>query len=478
MKKAYSIMALIVLVVTNCSSDKNREKDNPLVGNGGIAMGGVLRVNEVECFRTLQPIAINEMNSYHISTQVYEGLVRYNQADLSIIPAIARSWETSPDLTEYTFHIRSGVRYHDDACFKDNFGREVNASDVLYCFENLCSKNKNNTQFDVTFKDRVVGANEFYEESKSGKVRTFGGITVLDDSTIKIRLIQPDANFLNILAMPGCYIYPKEADQKYGSQMRAKCVGTGPFYIFHLKEGEDIMMKRNRNYWGVDKQGNKLPYLDGVKWSFIQDKKEEVMEFRRGKIDMIYNIPVEMFHEIFGDMNKRKQELQFDIYSSPALSTQYYGFNLQTNPFFSIKEIRQAFNLAIDRQKISDYTLKGEGRPAEYGIIPFTEVFEKNGYDYKSLNGFKYNPDSAKKLLAAVGYPMGKGLPDFTLEINSGGGERNIMVALAIQKMLKENIGVNLNMSVVSWSEHVENVQAGKSDFYRYAWVSDYADPE
>lgn len=478
MKKMVLGLVLLSLVFSNCSNDKKENKGTPEVGIGGIVMGGVLRVNEVESFKSLQPIAINEMNSYHISTQVYEGLVRYNQSDLSIIPAIARSWESSPDLTEYTFHIRSGVKYHDDPCFKDNIGREVVASDILYCFENLCSKNKSNCQFDVTFKDRVEGANEFYAESQSGKVRTFKGITVLDDSTIKIKLTQPDANFLNILAMPGCYIYPREADMKYGSEMRVKCVGTGPFFILHLKEGGGILMKKNRSYWGVDKQGNKLPYLDGIKWSFIQDKKTEVMEFRKGNIDMIYRIPVEMFHEIFGEINETKQQLHFDVYSSPALSTHYYGFNLQTNPFFSIKEVRQAFNLAIDRNKIADFTIKGEGRPASYGIVPYTEVFEKNGYDYRSLRGFKFDSDSAKKLLASVGYPNGKGLPEFNLEINSGGGDRNIMVALAIQKMLKENIGVNMNMSVVSWPEHVENVQTGKNDFFRYAWVSDYADPE
>src|SRR5690606_32457224 len=105
----------------------------------------------------------------------------------------------------------------------------------------------------------------------------------------------------------------------------------------------------------------------------------EVLEFRRGNLDMIYRIPVEMFHEIFGELQKdgASRNIDFEIYSSPALRTDYYGFNLQTNPFFSIKEIRQAFNLAIDRHKIADYTIKGEGRSADYGIVPYNESFEK-----------------------------------------------------------------------------------------------------
>ncbi|PBQ31719.1 peptide ABC transporter substrate-binding protein [Sphingobacteriaceae bacterium] len=473
-----SCIIIITLVLCSCGGDKNGGSKSSSGAQGGVFLGGVLKVNEVNAIKSLMPIAINEISSYHIASQVYEGLVKYNQSDLNIVPAIARSWDISPDLKEYTFHLRSDVKFHKDPCFKDGLGRLVVASDVKYCFENLCSRNVNNSEYDVTFKDRVEGANDFFAESQSGKVRTFSGITVLDDSTIKIRLVHGDANFLNILAMPGCYIYPKEAVSKYGNDMRTKCVGTGPFYIETFKEGEAVIMKKNPDYWAVDKNGIRLPYLDGIKWSFVPDKKTEVMEFRRGNFDMIYRIPVEMFHDIFGEMESGKKTIDFDIYSSPALSTHYYGFNLQTNPFFSIKEIRLAFNLAIDRQKIADYTIKGEGRAADYGMVPHTELFEKQGYDYKSLKGYKYDPDSARKLMELSGYPEGKGLPEFNLELNSGGGDRNILVALVVQKMLKENLGVNVNMNVVTWPEHIENIQSGKSDFFRYAWISDYPDPE
>lgn len=478
MKKIITVLVIpLALLVFNCGGDKSIGSGS--IGKGGIQLGGVLRVNEVEIIKSLMPIAINEMNSYHVASQVYEGLTRYNESDLAVIPAIARSWDISPDHLEYTFHMRSKVKFHNDPCFKDSIGRFVTTSDVKFCFENLCSKNINNSQYDVTFKDRVEGADEFFAESTSGQVRNFSGITVIDDSTLKIKLVRPDANFLNILAMPGCYIYPKEAYAKYGDKMRMLCVGTGPFYIDSLIEGKRVSMQRNADYWGIDTSGNKLPYLDGIKWTFIPDKKTEVQEFKQGKIDMIYNIPVELFHEIFGDNQANSgRSISFEIFSSPALRTNYYGFNLQTNPFFSIKEIRQAFNLAIDRHKIADYILKGEGRSADYGIVPYTDVFEKNGYDYKHLKGYTYNPDSAKKLLALAGYPGGKGLPDFNLEINSGGGDRNILVALGIQKMLNDNLGINVNMNVVSWPEHIENVQSGKSDFFRYAWISDYPDPE
>jgi oligopeptide transport system substrate-binding protein len=472
------VAASLVLFTACPSGEKNNNSTKSEV-KGGVYMGGVLRTNEVEAFKSLMPIAINEVNSYHIANQVYEGLVKFNQIDLSIIPGVASSWEASDDKTEYTFHLRSNAKFHDDPCFANNKGRFATAGDVKYCFEKLCSIDPFNNQFDVTLKDRVEGANENFEASKTGKTPGVKGITIVNDSTIKIKLLHPDVSFINVLAMPGCYIYPKEAVMKYGKDMRTKCVGTGPFYVETVKEGEVVIMKKNRDYWGIDKDGNRLPYLDGIKWSFIRDKKSEVLEFKRGNLDMVYRIPVEMFHEFMGDLEHAKNRTsEFEIVSSPALNSQYFGFNLQANPVFAKKEVRLAFNLAIDRQKIADFTIQGEGTSADYGIVPYTEVFEKAGYDYKSLNGYKYDVEKAKEYMKAAGYANGKGFPDITLVINPGGGDRNILIAEVVQKMLKENLGVNININTIPFAEHIENVQSGKADFYRFAWVADYPDPE
>jgi len=470
------------LFLSSCRSCETKEHDNNGSSQeltGGVYMGGILRVNEVETFKSLMPISINEVNSFHIGTQVYEGLVKFSQVDLSITPGIARSWDISDDKTEYVFHLRNNAQFHNDPCFTNGKGRMATAADFKYCFDRLCSSDPNNNQFDVTFKDRVVGANEHFEASKKGAGPGVTGVTVVNDSTLKIKLIHADASFLNVLAMPGCYVYPKEAVTKYGNDMRVKCVGTGPFFVETVKEGEVVIMKKHPEYWGVDKDGNKLPYLDGVKWSFIRDKKSEILEFKRGNLDMVYRIPVEMFHEFMGDLeNAKNRNSEFEIVSSTALNTHFYGFNIQANPVFAKKEVRLAFNYAIDRHKIADFTIQGEGTAADYGMVPYTEGFEKSGYDFKSLKGYTFDPEKAKELLKQAGYPNGKGFPEITLEINSGGGDRNILIAEVIQKMIKENLGITININTVPFPEHIENVQSGKSDFFRYAWVGDYPDPE
>lgn len=463
---------------SSCGGDDNSKDHSTSEAKGGVYLGGIARLNEVENIKSLNPIAMNDQPSIHLGSQVYEGLVKYNQVDMSLLPGIAYKWEVSEDQTEYTFHLRKGAKFHDDPCFPEGKGREVTANDFKFCFDKLCTADPANNVFDLTFKDRVLGATESFEASKGGKKLPVAGVKVLNDSTLTIKLKYNDASFMNILATPGCFVYPQEAVAKYGADMRIKVVGTGPFALETVKEGEVIIMKKNPNYWGVDGYGTKLPYLDGIKWTFIREKKSEVLEFKSGNLDMIYRIPVEMFHELMGDLEHAKdRKTDFIILNSTALNTNYYGFNCQSN-IFSNKNVRLAFNFAIDRHKISDFTIQGEGNPADYGMVPYNEAFEKAGYNYKSLKAYTYDPEKAKEYLKQAGYPNGKGFPKVTLEINSGGGDLNILVAEVVQKMLKDNLNVDIDINTVPFAEHIENAQSAKTDFFRYGWIADYPDPE
>lgn len=474
---AAGLFTLGLASCTSCSDDKKENHDGA-EGKGGVYLGGVMRMNEVEAFKSLNPIAVNENVGFHIGTQLFEGLVKFEQKDLTITPAIAEKWESNDNQTVWTFHIRKGVMFHPDPCFDGGKGREVTAADIKFCFDKLCTADANNAQFDVTFKDRVVGADEAFASSKTGKDMPVTGIKVLDNSTLEITLKSPFAGFLNILAMPGCWIYPKEALTKYGVDIRIHPVGTGPFQMETVKEGEVVIMKKNPNYYGVDKDGNKLPYLNGLKYTFIREKKAEILEFKSGNLDMVYRLPVEIFPEIMGDLEHAKErKTDFQILNSPAFNTNFIGFNC-TSSTFSKKEVRLAFNLAIDRHKIADFTIQGEGTSGDYGMVPYVEAFEKEGYDFKGLRGYKFDPVKAKELLKQAGYPDGKGFPKVTLQINSGGGDRNILVAEVVQKMLKENLNVDIDINTVPFAEHIEQVTSGKSDMFRFAWYADYPDPE
>ncbi|MCE9538473.1 MAG: ABC transporter substrate-binding protein [Bacteroidetes bacterium] len=474
MKKIFYLF-LMVSLLASCGGE-NKSTGESRKAKGGVYYGGVFRMNETEDFRNLFPLNVTEVVSQRISSQVYEGLVKLSQADLTVLPSLAEKWERNAEATKWTFTLRKGVKFNDDPCFSDGKGREVTIKDFVYCFEKLCTSSPENQQFGNTFKDKVVGANEYFQSTVDKKPLAGGisGLKVIDDQTLEINLVYPFAGFLNILSTPGCWIYPQEAFDKYGVEMRSKCVGTGAFQVKSVKEGEVVILERNPQYWGVDEFDNQLPYLDAVKFSFIKEKKSELLEFKRGNLDMVFQIPVESISDILGELDHAKEaNAPFNLQVIPAMTVFYFGFQIQSN-IFDKKDVRLAFNYAIDREKIVTYTLQGEGTPGIYGIVPpsFPE------YDSKSLKGFYFDPDKARKHLAAAGYPEGKGFPKLTLQINSGGGGRNIQIAEVIQKMLKENLNIDIELNVLPQAEHLERVETGKTMFWRTGWVADYPDPE
>ena len=473
MKRVVFLLLISTCLLWSCG-ESSKDSKYPTKGKGGVYYGGVFRINEEENFKNLYPLNTTDVYSHRITNQVYEGLVKLSQKDMSVIPGIAESWDINEDATVFTFHLRQGVKFHDDPCFSGGKGREVTAHDFKYCFTKLCTSDPQNQGFWV-FRDRVKGASEYFQSTVDGSPLKEGvaGVKVIDDYTLQIDLNFSFAGFLNILSTPFCWAFPKEAVEKYGIEMRVHCVGTGPFRVETVKEGEVVILIRNEDYWGVDEHGNKLPYLDAVKFIFLQEKKAEFLEFRKGNLDMVFKLPIEMIDEIMGELeNAGETGVSFELQVIPSLAIYYLGFQHQSE-LFGNKLVRQAFNYAVDREKIVTYTLQGEGRPAVYGIVP--PSFKD--YDYENVQGYSFDPYKAKMLLTEAGYPNGKGFPKLTLQLNSG-GEINVQISEVIQKMLKENLNIDVGLNVVPWPQHLESLETGKALFWRAGWIADYPDPE
>lgn len=475
MKKALQL-ALVGLSIfaVSCGGGGKAEKTELKEIAGGRYYGGTFRMNEVENFRNLYPLNVTEVTSHRITNQVYEGLVGFSQADLSIVPMIAERWEVDSTFTSFTFYLRKGVKFHDSEVFADGKGREVTANDFKYSLTKVCESSPDNQGYWV-FKGRVKGCDEYYASTQTGQPLPEGvsGIQVIDDYTLKIELNNTFTGFMQMLALPFTAVFPKEAYDKYGQDMRYKTVGTGPFVIKEVNEGNYVIMQRNPNYWGKDEQGNQLPYLDGIKVTFIKDRKTELLEFDNGKIDLLYRLPLELTSDIVTvDDQLQPAYSKYQLQVQPSLALQYYGFQ-HKGKLFNNKDLRIAFNYAIDKQSIVEYTLKGAGIPALHGVVPPGMP----NYDYKVVKGYAYDPAKAREHLAKAGYPGGKGFPKITLQINSGGGH-NEQIADAIQKMLKENLGIEVEINIIPFAQHLELVETGKTDFWRAGWIADYPDAE
>ena len=144
MKNKVISLVFVCMLAFACGTENEQKDPGTSEALGGVTYGGVFKVNEVEDFRSLFPHNITEVTAHRITNQVYEGLVRFDQADLSILPSLAESWEVNDEATVYTFKIRQGVTFHDDPCFPNGKGRALTAHDVGYCFNMLCTTRPDN----------------------------------------------------------------------------------------------------------------------------------------------------------------------------------------------------------------------------------------------------------------------------------------------------------------------------------------------
>jgi oligopeptide transport system substrate-binding protein len=290
-------------------------------------------------------------------------------------------------------------------------------------------------------------------------------------------LLKPNALFTVNLAQPACFIYPKEAEEKYGVDMRINAVGTGPFSlnIADVEEDISIILKRNPNYHVKDNAGNQLPFVDAVSIQFIKDKKTELFEFRKGNLDMIYRLPTEYIIEILEETmpGADGEYSQFQLQRSPEMMTQFLSLNNQSG-VFKDKNVRKAFNFAIDRTKILDFVLNGEGyAPGNHGITP--PVF--SNYNIEDIKGYSINIDSAQHFLKKAGYPNGSGFPKLKFLLNAE-GERNTNVAVEIKKQLMDHLNIDVELQILPFAQLLEKSYSGDYSLLRAAWVADFPSAE
>lgn len=452
----------VALLLVACSApEQARDRE----GAGGRHYGGVFNANEAEEIRSLFPLGLTQAASHRIAAQVYEGLVRFDQRDLTVRPALADSWTVDPTGTVYTFKLHPGVRFHDDTCFVDGKGRVFTAMDVVDCFTALCSYGPMNQMFWL-FQDKVVGANAQYAATASGKAGPgVKGLEALDASTLRITLTAPWPSFLQVLAHQGCWIFPRELVAHYGAAAQWHPVGTGPFRFKSLTKGEVMVLERNPDYWGKDELGNQYPFLDGIRYTFVKDKIKELEAFEKGHLSVMYELPVERT-----DVLRSASDHQ--VQTVPGLTVQFYGFNIREQPFKDVR-IRRAFSLAIDRQFIVDSVLNGLAVPALHGVV--APGFAT--YPYEEVPGTRFDPIAARALLAEAGFPGGKGLPSVYLQVNND-GFGYVQVAGVVQAMLERNLGVRVISSVLPAEQHYKRVEMGEARFWREGWIVDHPDPE
>jgi ABC-type transport system substrate-binding protein len=422
--------------------------------NETVSSSNIFHYNQSSGISTLDPAFSKDQSIIWACNQLYNGLVQLDDS-LNIKPSIANAWEITDSGKIYTFHLRKDVTFHTNKCFSTGT-RTVNAFDFVYSLHRI-----------IDPKTASPGAWIF-----NGKVDSLHPFTALDSFTFQIKLRQPFLPLMGILTMPYCSVVPQEAVAFYGLDFRANPVGTGPFQLKKWKEGVALILTKNEHYFEI-LGDERMPFMDGIRVSFIADKKSEIMAFQRKQLDFMTDLDAGNIKTMLDEKGELREAFtsQFVMSKTPNLNTEYLGINLSdsnaTNPLTNVK-IRQAINCGIDRKEILRYLRNGIGKPAENGFVPYgLPSFDGNNKVYT------YNSDKASKLIHEAGYSANHPMPKITLYTNETYREVGLMVAKQLSK-----IGMDVKLEINPSSILREWMVKGKANFFRGSWIADYPDAE
>lgn len=438
-KKYFSLTLILVLALTmvltgcgNSSSSSSSDSNKTLVFGRGADT------------TSLDPAVVTDGESFRVTQNMYDTLVAYDYKNQTteVKPSLAESWKISDAGKTYTFKLRKDVKFSDGTAF--------NAEAVVYNFDRWMN-GKASGKF-AYFPSMFGG----YKGDASLVIKS---VTATDKNTVVFTLKRSSAPFLQNLAMSPFAISSPAAIKKYGSKYGTTAgVGTGAYVFKNWKKNNTITLVKNKHYW---KKG--LPKLDSIVFKVIPDNSSRLNALKNGEIDIMDGLNP-------SDINGIKDNKDFNISYRPPMNVAYLGFNVTIKPFNN-KKVRQALNMAVDKEALNKAFYNGQAQPAKNPMPPVLLGFAKDLKDYP------YDLKAAKKLLAEAGYPHG-----FTTTLYTMSNPRDYMpqpakTAEAIQSTFGK-IGVKVKIENVEWSSYIEKLQKGGAPMYLMGWIGDNGDPD
>lgn len=445
----FTAFALIALLVTACGGPVMKPADLTLI-NGP----------EPE---TIDPAKVTGQADGRIASALFEGLTARDAA-ANIIPGIAERWEISPDGRTYTFHLREAKWSNGDA---------LTARDFLHSWQRTLDPRTmaayNYQLFYIKGAEAFVEAMAKWEENiKATPAKTRAefshlmfekvGVRAPDDRTLVVTLADPTPFFDELLATPALApVHLKSVEANGRDWVKpGKLVGNGAYSLTDWRLDDRFRLEANPNYWAADKV--KVKTIDALS---VAQASTAFNLFFSGKADLIIDkalVPPLTISHI-------RREPYFN--SNPFLATYYYRFNFDKPPLNDVR-VRQALSMAIDREHIvKNLTRAGE---------PVAPTFVPPGIPgYVSPKGINTNFDEARRLLAAAGFPEGKGFPTLTLLYRSA--DLDEQISTAVQASWREQLGINVTLRNQEWKVYLASIQQQDFDIARSSWVGDYRDP-
>ena len=367
--------------------------------------GGTLVLAQPGDPKTLNPITANDSATNDLlHGPVFTSCIEFHRANQVEEKGLCEAWEKTPDGLTYTFTLREGLTWSD--------GQPITADDFEFSYQVIIDPAIQTATADL-FRQGV---------DEAGKAR-FPTFEKVDARTFRFKLLQRDVLFH--YAVGSIYAVPKhkwEAAYKAGDFGQAMRINTppgdiptsGPFVVKEVRSDERVVLERNPRFWKVDREGNRLPYLDRMIILVVPDFNAAFLKFREGETDLL-----EVRPEHFDPLRRKEATGDYVVSDlGPSFNTNWLILNQdrrlssEGKPYvepmkqkwFQNKNFRKAISHAIDRDGIIRTVMAGRGQP----LWAFTSPANKLWYS-DDVEKYPYDLDRARALLTEAGYSVKDG---------------------------------------------------------------------
>ncbi len=397
-------------------------------------------------------VQYNSLTTTNASADVLMNrLVDYDAQTGKLVGSLAESWSVWPDGLTYDFKLRPGVKFHHTDYFTPT--RNMNAEDVLFSFKRM---------LDPASPWNKVAAQGFPHAQSMQWPSLITKIEAPDANTVRITLSHPDATFLATLSMGFASIYSAEYTSqlmKAGTpeKLNSQPIGTGPFVFKRFQKDSAVRYQANPDYFAGK------PPIDALVYAITPDANVRLQRIRQNECQVALS-PKPL------DVAEASKEPNLKVEKTDAFMTAFVAINSQ-HPPLDKPEVRQAINLAFDKDSYLKAVFEGSARAANGPYPPNTW-----GYAH-DLPRYKHDAAKAKQLLAKAGVKDGFKTTIWTrpsgslLNPNPSAGAQLLQSDLA-------SVGIKAEIKVIEWGELIRRAKTGEHDLLFMGWAGDNGDPD
>lgn len=379
---------------------------------------------------TMDPHAQNEGPTHALAHQIYDSLL---QRDMSgeIIPSLATSWEplaNNPNV--WRFKLRKNVKFHD--------GADFNSEDVVFSLNRAMAEGSDMKELLSSVKEvRAV-------DSHTVDIETNGANPLLVNNLTNMFIMDKGWAEANDVLTPHNVA---EGETNYAT---LNTNGTGAFMLVSRAVDERTVLKANPNYWGKRVYPNEVTEII---YTPIQSAATRVAALLSGEVDLIQDVPVQ-------DLGRVESSSGLKLATAAQNRVIFFGVDNADGPTSNLK-VRQAMNIAINRDAIKKTVMRNQSDPTGVITPPFV-----NGWT-EALNKYPaYDIGKAKALMAEAGYADGF---DIVLNCPNDRYINDEAICQAAVAMMAQ-IGIDVTLDAKPKAQHFPFIKGGDSDFYMLGW--------